>query len=412
MRCLIILMYVTCSAVAPAQDYHVVIGSFSTENSAIKFAGYASSLRYDARYLQNSVNGLYYVYVLKTKDRNSASELTIRLQNETEFEDAWMYYGGPTVPVEDIKTPPKEVVKTPPVEVPKTLPVEVVKVTEPEIKETGISIEKPVEKVEETPEDEPVREVAVEEKAKISFDGPVKPVAQGKFFKFILTTANGKNIQSKVYNVDRQQGRDLAAYNANEYVDVLRPSIQGMPITIVCEVFGYNSIVKVIDYNDPGTFEGVTQDENGVWIVPFTLDRLKKGDVSVMYKLGFYKDAVIMLPSSKPELDELVNMMKLNPNYKIKIHGHNNGNEKSIRIITLGSDKNYFGMARSLSKTGSAKELSHLRAETIKSYLTDRGIDKSRIDTYAWGGTVMLVKPGTAAATRLNNRIEIEILED
>jgi outer membrane protein OmpA-like peptidoglycan-associated protein len=128
-----------------------------------------------------------------------------------------------------------------------------------------------------------------------------------------------------------------------------------------------------------------------------------------MYRVLFYKDAVIMTPASKPELDALVRMMEMNPDYKIKIHGHNNGNEKNIRIITLGSDKNYFGMARSLSKIGNAKELSRMRAETIKSYLIDNGIDQDRIDTYAWGGTAMLVAPGTAAAARINNRIEIEI---
>ena len=104
--------------------------------------------------------------------------------------------------------------------------------------------------------------------------------------------------------------------------------------------------------------------------------------------------------------------MKMNPTYKIKIHGHNNGNEKGIRIVTLGSDKNYFSMARSSSRTGSAKDLSQMRANAIKSYLIDNGIDKDRIDTYAWGGTAMLATPGTAAATRLNNRIEIEITHD
>jgi outer membrane protein OmpA-like peptidoglycan-associated protein len=53
-----------------------------------------------------------------------------------------------------------------------------------------------------------------------------------------------------------------------------------------------------------------------------------------------------------------------------------------------------------------------MRAETIKSYLIDNGVDKKRVDTYGWGGTIMLVQPGTAAATRLNNRMEIEVTQD
>jgi outer membrane protein OmpA-like peptidoglycan-associated protein len=69
-------------------------------------------------------------------------------------------------------------------------------------------------------------------------------------------------------------------------------------------------------------------------------------------------------------------------------------------------------MSGTSSTTGSAKDLSRMRAETIQNYLIDHGIASQRMETYAWGGTAMMVKPGTKAATRLNNRIEIEILED
>lgn len=376
----------------------MVIGSFTTESSATKFAGYARSLRYITDYLLNERKSLYYVYVLKTQDRQVAADLVFKLRNETEFDDAWMYSG-------DDELPPTVVEPKPKVEKPVVVPIEK-------------PIEKPIEVKEVPPVDEPVEEevpvevTPVEEKPKITFDGPTKPVARGKFFKFTLATAEGRVVPGIVYNVDRQAGRDLATYKANEYVDVLRPSIQGAPITIVCEVFGYNEVVKVIDYTNPANFEEAIQDENGAWVVTFTLERIKKGDVSVMYRLSFYKDAVIMTPASKVELDALVNLMQSNPTYKIKIHGHNNGNEKDLRIIMLGSDKNYFGMARSLSKVGNAKELSRLRAETIKSYLVDHGIKKNRIDTYAWGGTAMIAQQGTTAAVRLNNRIEIEVVDD
>lgn len=409
-RRLLIATIVFGSSAALAQDYYVVIGSFSTQNAAVKFAGYARSLHYDADYIQNATNSLFYVYVLKTSDRKQASDQTIRLQRETEFEDAWLYHGSEMQPHDVV------VKNEPAIEKPGKIPAEVnesVKEVIPEnVKE---EISKDPEKVEEVvPSEEVPTEVEPDEDAKpaITFEGPEKPVARGKFFKFTLETVDGKPVQGKVYNVDRVQGRDLATYKGNEYVDVLRPSVQGWPITIVSEIFGYNPVVKVIDYINPGNFKEATQDENGAWVIPFKLERLKKGDVSVMYKVAFYKDAVIMLPSSKPELDELVRMMQANPNYKIKIHGHNNGNERNLRIIMLGSDKNYFGMARSLSKVGSSRELSRLRAETIKSYLVDHGIAKNRIDTYAWGGTAMMVKPNTAIAVRLNNRVEIEILED
>jgi outer membrane protein OmpA-like peptidoglycan-associated protein len=378
-RCAFLIVFLGSTA-AQAQDYFVVIGSFADETTASKFAGYARSIRYDARYVRSESNKLFYVYVLKTTDRRAASELTVRLQRETEFTDAWMYTGIQTQPLAVELSREAEVVAEPPVAVP----------------------ENAEENISPGPEEEPT----------LAFDGAVKPVARGKFFKFIIATAEGKEISGRVYNVDRTQGRDLATYTAHQYVDVLKPIRQDQSITLVCEIFGYKDEVKLVDYTDPSTTEGAYQDEHGAWVIPFTLERLQKGNVSVMYTVAFYKDAVIMLPRSKPELDELVNMMKLNLNYTIKIHGHHNGTERNIRIIMLGDDRNYFSVARSSSKTGSAKDLSRLRAETIKSYLVDNGIEKNRIDTYAWGGTAMLLKPGTAAATRLNNRIEIEIIQD
>jgi len=130
----------------------------------------------------------------------------------------------------------------------------------------------------------------------------------------------------------------------------------------------------------------------------------------VMYHVGFYKDAVIMLPLSKVELDQLAQMMSANPNYKIKIHGHANGSN-SRRIIALGPSKNYFDVNGSVEHTGSAKELSRLRAEAVRQYLADQGIDKARVAVHAWGSQDMLV-PETSRNAKLNDRVEVEFLKD
>jgi outer membrane protein OmpA-like peptidoglycan-associated protein len=181
-------------------------------------------------------------------------------------------------------------------------------------------------------------------------------------------------------------------------------------MTVVCGIFGYKEVVRKIDYTDPAAAEGVSQDERGAWIIPFTLERMKKGDVSVMYHVSFYKDAVIMLPASKLELDELVSMMKSNPNYLIKIHGHSNGNNKR-KIIDLGKTKNYFSVTGSYQHEGSSKELSRLRAEAVRRYLSENGVERDRSSIYAWGGLNMLV-PENSTSAKLNDRIEIEILRD
>ena len=129
-----------------------------------------------------------------------------------------------------------------------------------------------------------------------------------------------------------------------------------------------------------------------------------------MYDVSFYKDAVVMLPRSQEELDELVNMMSGNAAYKIKIHGHANGTAKR-KIIALGKNKNYFDISGSKQKNGTSKELSKERAEAVLDYLVKHGIVENRMEIMAWGGSNMLVSE-TSPSAKLNDRIEIEILED
>jgi outer membrane protein OmpA-like peptidoglycan-associated protein len=179
---------------------------------------------------------------------------------------------------------------------------------------------------------------------------------------------------------------------------------------IVCALFGYKEQTHIIDYDDPSQAPGATQNADGVWTIPYELELLEKKDVSVMYKVSFYKDAVIMLPESKSEMDQLVSLMKLNPNYEIKIHGHANGKNKR-KIIALGDNNNFFNVAGSKTFEGTGKELSELRAQAVQLYLTLNGIDKGRSKVYGWGATIPLVSE-TSTSSKLNDRIEIEILGD
>jgi outer membrane protein OmpA-like peptidoglycan-associated protein len=410
----IFLFIIACSNIN-AQDYFVVIGSFSSQNSAEQFAKQAKDEQYNPQIAKAENKELYYVYILQTTDRKAASVLTTKLQRETRFSDAWLYTRNSTSALVTLAAATDELVKDviPSETIKEEIPVNTIDEQIPDVepvpnpeKEPGPSPEK---EPGPSPEKEPVNTIGNEP---IAAEPPVPAKARGKFFIFQLTTAEGHPVNGKVYNVDKTRGRDLAVYQGNTRVDVLRPSPPETPITLVCETFGYQEQVIVLDYADPGKIPGAEQNSEGVWIVPFTLNHLKKADISVLNDVSFYKDAVIMTAPSKYELDELVAMLNNYPTYKIKIHGHTNGNEKSLRIIKPGSSNNYFDMNQTSSVNGSAKELSRLRAETIKSYLIDNGIEKNRIETYGWGGAAMLAKIGTSAGAKVNNRIEIEILAD
>lgn len=395
----LLAFFILCSLSLHAQEspkyYYVVIGGFAVESNAQKFTGYVRSHRYDASYDYNSERKLSYVYTLKTQNKDEAFDMTRELQLSSEFKDAWVFYGTldrdvAAAPVQQpvVKEVPKE---TPP---PDTTS-QAVATPQPAAKDDTVSISPPAVAL------VPATSVAPE------FDS--KMVVKGKLIRFVIEDPEGKVIPGAVHHVDYAKGKDIATFESGKYLDILPPNSANNPMTIVCAIFGYKEVVKEIDYNRPGDFPGVTRDDNNAWVISYKLEPLNSGDVSVMYRVSFYKDAVVMLPSSKAELDQLVNMMNANPNYRIKIHGHCNGTN-SRRIIALGPAKNYFDMKGSNEVKGTAKELSRLRAEAVQTYLTDHGIDAGRTELYAWGGLNMLVGENSTSA-KLNDRIEIEIMK-
>lgn len=416
LRNIFFVVFLLASGLAQAQtkQYYVVIGAFAKESNSRKFSGYARSRFFQATYEMNNRWKLNYVYVTKTTIRKEAYDQVRILQKEKEFSDSWVYYGVLGNPAA-VQIPVTQVNPEPPVTAPvkRDPPVQVMDV--PEVKPDSV-------KALTSDSVSAVLTYMVNTKdsatsAPVVTTGGVNPLtlpptkkAKGKYFKFNITTPDGQPLNGKVHHVDFKLGRDLAAYNSYEYNDILRPSNREEPMTLVCGIFGYQEVIQLVEYTDPKRTQDVVLDEHETWNIPFKLVRLRKGDVSVMYNVSFYKDAVIMLPRSKEELDELVNMMKSNPKYQIKIHGHTNGTSKR-KIIGLGENRNYFEVKGSSEKTGSSKELSEDRASAIRDYLVEHGIEKNRMDLMAWGGSNMLVKE-TSPSARLNDRIEIEIIKD
>lgn len=95
-------------------------------------------------------------------------------------------------------------------------------------------------------------------------------------------------------------------------------------------------------------------------------------------------------PESFSELDILVSLMNENPKMIIQLEGHTD----------------YLGDSRANLK------LSQQRVESVRDYLTDKGISKSRIRTKAFGGNQPLSRDNTPEAHRLNRRVEVRILEN
>jgi outer membrane protein OmpA-like peptidoglycan-associated protein len=130
-----------------------------------------------------------------------------------------------------------------------------------------------------------------------------------------------------------------------------------------------------------------------------------------MFNVYFYKDAAIMRPESRYEVSSLLEMLTENPKYKIKIHGHTNGNSAG-KIVSMGDSQNFFSLTTDNKEgRGSAMKLSEERALLIRKFLIASGVNPSRTEVKAWGGKQPIYDEDHAAA-QANVRVEIEILED
>lgn len=370
---------------------YVVIGAFAYQKNAVRFTNRAKALEMDARFQINTNRNLYYVYVLSTEDREVAILAARGLRSNSEFKDTWVYSGmlGKTEAGVDIHPDNEQRITTIRVE-----DTPVVPVVEEEVVE-GTMIEESAEVV-----------PSAEGQSTEFDDGEA---GTGFLFK-ILRAVDGNQIDGDVDVIDIDRSRKMGTFTGNTPVRISSPKSKSGKISIVCEVFGYRKAQQDLVFDDPES-EDVQLDENKNVVVPFELARLQKGDIAVMYNVFFFKDAAVMRPESKFEVNSLLGMLKENEKYKIKIHGHTNGGAAG-KIISMGKGSDdFFSLTNTNEGVGSAKKLSGERGEVIKEYLMVNGIPEKRIEVKAWGGKRPLHDKHATRAQE-NVRVEIEILED
>jgi outer membrane protein OmpA-like peptidoglycan-associated protein len=225
----------------------------------------------------------------------------------------------------------------------------------------------------------------------------------------LLRADTREAIEGDVNVIDNERVKKIGTYAANRQIRITNPNNKSGNLSLIVDVFGYRKIQREINYINPeGENIGIDGDNNVV--VPFELVRLQKGDIAVMYNVYFFKDAAVMRPESRWEVNSLLDMLRENPKYKIKIHGHTNGNAPGKIISMNEKSDNFFALANTREGFGSAKKLSQERAEVIRAYLVANGVESRRMQVKAWGGKKPVVDKLHSQAEN-NVRVEIEILE-
>jgi outer membrane protein OmpA-like peptidoglycan-associated protein len=345
------------------KSYFVVIGAFTHEKNATDFIrDWAQKFGLKPQYKLNTNRNLFYVFTMQDKYWGIPVQEAERIRKlDSKFDKTWVYYGT----LDDIVLPTEVETTTATASSELTLPpIEVASVDS-----VGVAIE--------VPESETTKK-----------------------FYFDLKAEDGTVLKSPVELVDLDQSKLAALYPSNENITISPINNSGR-IMVQSKVFGYRLKQVGLNINNPTDSAGIVQN-NGVYTVPLVLKPLTVGDITIMYNVFFFKDAGIMRPDSKYEVNALVAMMQAHPNRKIIIHGHTNGNYRG-KIMRMGEDKNFFSTSDSQTTTGSAAEL--------QEYLISNGIDKSRMTIKAWGGKKMLYDSDHARAIE-NVRVEVEIVKD
>lgn len=410
-------------------DY-VVIGAFAKHGNAIRFTNDATKNSLAAHFEMNPNRNLYYVYVLTTDDHVVAVEYALKLRQETKYFDTWVYSGplGELKPGEtpqasaDLNPVTGERLKVVPSG--RAMPGDGHTQSRPEAAQVrgdgDLTATQPAPTTPmEINSDPPVEESSPPDSSSAQ---PGRALPQrtteapltseevvGKDFVFSLYRGdNHRVVEGEVDAVDFEKSRKMATYEANVPVKVLMPAGKSKQMSFVCHVFGYRKLQKEFDPENPSP--ELYLDSAGDLVMPFELVRLQKGDIAIMYNVFFFKDAAIMRPESRYEVNNLLELLEENPGYRIKIHGHTNGNAAG-KVIRMGTPDGFFSLSQTKEGIGSAKKLSEERALIIKNYLTSKGISADRMEIKAWGGKKPLFDKNSARAVE-NVRVEIEILSE
>jgi OmpA-OmpF porin, OOP family len=204
--------------------------------------------------------------------------------------------------------------------------------------------------------------------------------AEGK----ILSASTKEPVTARVTYQSLPYGSKIGTLNNNTYSF---PLFDNEKYSIVIEAPGYTTAKYMIDPAEANENRKVIKD------IELAVGEIKKHEVGHVMRLDnviFPVGRARINEESYSELNVVVDMMQENKTMVIQLEGHTD----------------YQGDPKDNLK------LSKERVESVRRYITSKGVARSRIKTKAFGGTMPLSRDNTPEAHRLNRRVELRILEN
>jgi outer membrane protein OmpA-like peptidoglycan-associated protein len=275
------------------------------------------------------------------------------------------------------------------------------------VKEETVVVPPVKEPIVETPPQKEPEKIQPQKIDSSSIKKPeTKPKGKPYYFK-VVRKDDGKEIFGNLQLQEAIGASQFQVVKSGEIVYLEEPRNRRGAYNVVALLPGYRQSSLVFGYFNPPIEKGPNNED----VITLTLAKARAGDYIDFNNVHFFKNTSILRPVSQAELDELVNLLKENLRYKIRIYGFCNGTQNR-ESYTMGTSTNFFAMdsKRNKKETISSKKLSEERAENVKAYLVKQGISADRISTRGDGGKVPLyLESGTLS--QLNDRIEIEFIK-
>jgi outer membrane protein OmpA-like peptidoglycan-associated protein len=367
-----LIVFLALGTTVRAATYYVVLGSFSNEPGASRFAASLSGLFPDASFTFDAERSLYYVYATRTDVYREAEDFRAVLAARNGFANCWIFVNFKHPETADMTASSAR----------------------------GIRLELySGDMVILSPADSNISSVSKHRgRAKEPADwGAETP------FTFVAKNRSGLVMPGKVSYM--RGGQAASIFKTG---DIASFGGQQRTITFLCEVPGYSPVVRVIDMRELGGTPGVSVNTDGVWEIAFALTRMKADDVSLLYHGLFYENAVVMYPSSKERLDMVASLMRADPGVRISINTYCNARD-TREIRAVGKEGDVFDIKGWQLRSGSDKQFTSLRAECLRDYLVASGISRDRISVMGWGHLNMIVN-GAESDQAINDRVEVKFI--
>ncbi|MEM7550959.1 MAG: OmpA family protein [Bacteroidota bacterium] len=371
-------------------DY-IVLGAYDNYNQADRYNSDVNEDGIETKVGYSTKYNLFYVYYNGDLDQENNVKQVQKLRSTENYHDAWLYRLSDKEAIDN-----KEVSEN----------LGGIASTEPQL-----IVEEEELRNEDEVTDEEIHISEVTDESLERWDE--KRYKEYKLFLEVKDKNTGEPINGIVEAIDPRIHRLLHNLKSNkvQYLGINKRTSQA--VEFETDVFGYRRKLLYVDLANPvneNTSDVIEQIGDSI-IVKFELEPHEEGDRFTMYKVFFHRDAAIMKPDSRYELDQLLKLLRSNENYHIRLIGHTNGNGMGKIIKPIEGSKDFFSIQTGAESFGSAKKLSRERAETIKKWLIMKGIEENRMEIDGAGGKFTLYEEDDLVHAIKNVRVEVEILK-